>query len=298
MKWVVGLDLRPQTTGAIQFATWLCEQTGVCFSDGLQGVHVIEPEVLIELARFADEELIEGSVLAQAKKVQSEAKTSAHLPEPLVICGVEATNSLESVAIEQGADALIVGRRAAPGSLTFPRLGKVARKLLRRLELPVIVTPPTLLGSELGEGPIVVGVDLADDCVEALRFAQKMAMRLKRNLEVAYFSPLPETMIYGEFMPPSQWQQRSEELIEEGREELENWMETQRLTGVDIHVGQGPVIPGLARHASERDSPLLVCGSRMMSLSRRIVMPSVASELAAGASIPVAVVPPKKQPDS
>jgi nucleotide-binding universal stress UspA family protein len=294
MKWIVGLDLRPQTTSAIEFAVWLARQAGAPASRAVQGYHAIESDSLNHLLDKAELDEIEGAAAYVAKDAQRDAVRDVDLPDPVISCGRKVEDVLEAAALLHSADALVVGRRAPSESIAFPRLGKVARHLLRRLEVPIVVVPPDLEIAKLGDGPVIVAVDMEEDCIEAVSFAQRMAVWLRRDLMVAHFVRAPDQIGYGQYMPAEHWDTIYAEIVSAGRERLDAWLAEKRITGVKTMVGRQAVIPGLIDLGKTSGTPILVVGSRRSGLLQRAVMPSVASELAAAANVPVAVVAPPR----
>lgn len=287
----LGLDLRPQTTGAIQYALWMCRTAGLQPAGHVHSVVVIEPDAMVELLRHADEQTILGAFAQRGKEVLDEVGRDGHLHAPEVLGG-DAVEILEDRARDAGSTALLISRRAAStAQLALPRLGSVARRLLRRLKLPVIVAPPDLLASEIGEGPVVVAVDFEDSSRRAVEWARPVADTLKRKLVLVHLAEMPDQLGYAGFIQAERWDLLATEILDRGRERMDKFLRAHQIDGVETAVERGPVLPGLIEAATARKACLLVCGSGHHGVLHRIIVPSIASETAALAPVPVAVVP-------
>ncbi len=288
----IGLDLRPQTTGAIQYALWLCRTAGVAEAEHIHAVHVIEPDAMVELIRHADEGTIQGAFVQRGKELLDEVAHGAHLQPPEVLAG-DVVELLEERSVAHGSSALLISRRApAARSMTFPRLGSVARRLLRRLRTPVIVAPSDLLASSVGSGPIVVATDFTESSARAYEWAHFLAVDLDRPLLLAHMAEMPDQLGYAGFVQAARWENLSNEILDRGRERMEQFVRAHRIPeSVQTTVARGSVLPGLVDLAQDAQACLLVCGSGHHGVLRRIVVPSVASEAAAMAKLAVAVVP-------
>lgn len=287
----LGLDLRPQTTGAIQYAVWLCAQAKLQPADHVRAVHVIEPDAMVELMRHADEDTILGAFAQRGKDILDQVARDARLSAPEVHGG-DSVELLEDRARAHGSTALLISRRAASHKqIAFPRLGAVARRLLRRLKVPIIVAPPDLLPSQVGAGPVMVAVDFEDSSRRAIDWARPIADALQRKLVLVHVADMPDQLGYVGLIQTERWAELVEEILERGRERMDRFVRAHQLEGIETVVERGPVLTGLIDRASESEACLVVCGSGHHGVLHRIVVPSVASELAALAPVPVAVVP-------
>jgi nucleotide-binding universal stress UspA family protein len=287
----LGLDLRPQTTGAIQYALWLCKTAGLQPAGHVRSVYVIEPDAMVELMRHAEEDTILGAFRQRGKEILDEVARDGHLHAPEVLGG-DAVELLEDRARAHGSTALLISRRAASHKqVAFPRLGAVARRLLRRLKIPVIVAPPELLASQIGAGPVLVAVDFEDSSRRAVEWAQPVADTLQRKLMLVHLADMPDQIGYAGFIQTERWELLANEILDRGRERMDQFVRAHQLTGIDTAVARGPVLPGLIDFASSSHACMLVCGSGHHGLLHRVVVPSVASEAAALAPVPVAVIP-------
>lgn len=289
----LGLDLRPQTTGAIQYALWLCKTAGLQPSGHIHPVHVIEPDAMVELMRHADEDTILGAYQRRGKEILDEVGSQGHFHVPEVFGG-DAIEMLEDRARAKHSTALLISRQASSkATIAFPRLGSVARRLLRRLKLPIIVAPPDLLLSSVGEGPVVVAIDFEDSSKRAVDWAKPVADTLNRGLLLVHIAEMPDQLGYAGFIQSERWDQLSNEILDRGRERMEQFLRYHDLAGPEVQtaVARGPVLPGLVDFAAASKACMLVCGSGHHGVLRRIIVPSIASEAAALSPVPVAVVP-------
>lgn len=287
----LGLDMRPQTTGAVQYALWVCETANFQPVGHVRPVHVVEPDAMVELIRHADEQAIVGAFQQRGKEVLHELGHGGHFRAPEVLVG-DAVEILEDRAIATHSTALLISRRAPSSStMALPRLGSVARRLLRRLKLPVIVVPPDLLASQVGGGPVVVAVDFEEGSQRALEWAQPVADTLHRKLMLVHMAEMPDQIGYAGFIQPERWQSLANEILDRGRERMDDFVQRCGIEQVETSIVRGPVLPGLLDFAAESKACMLVSGSGHHGVLHRILVPSIASEAAALAAVAVAVVP-------
>jgi nucleotide-binding universal stress UspA family protein len=287
----VALDFRPQTTGAIQYALWVCKAAILHASGHVSCVHVIEPEAFVELSRSTDERTMIGAFRQRGKELLDELAHGEHLHAPEVVIG-DVYEEVEAFVRRQGATALVISRRAQrQGGLTLTRLGTVARRLLRRLAQPTIVAPPDLLMSQVGTGPVVVAVDFTEDSVRAVEWARSFAETIGRPIRLVHFVDVPDPARYAGMIHADRWSELSDESLGRGRERMREFVEKHRFGDVDTDVVSGPVLPEIVDYASAAGACLLVTGSGHHGMMYRLVVPSVASETAAMSTVAVAVVP-------
>jgi nucleotide-binding universal stress UspA family protein len=287
----IGLDFRPQTTGAVQYALWLCKAANLHASGHVVCVHVIEPEVMVELIRHVDEKTMLGAFKQRGKEILDEVAHGEHLHAPDVLLG-DAIELLEELSAKHGSTALVISRRAvSKAGPTLERLGSVARRLLRRLKQPTIVVPPDLLASQVGRGPVVVAVDFSADSIRALTWAREFATTISRPIQLVHFADVPDQAGYAGLVQTDRWQELTNDILDRGRENMRKFVAQQQLGEIDTAVVRGPVLPAIADYATASDACLMVTGSGHHGMAHRIIVPSVASETAAMSSVPVAVVP-------
>jgi nucleotide-binding universal stress UspA family protein len=288
MRWVVGLDLRPHSHGAINFAVWLHrhDQTGTMTFDGL---HVVE-SALFELP----EAPAHVELLGQAEKA---ARTALQVRDATdAFSSVDAVDAVDVVDTLVAASKLvittgiIIGRRAAGGEHhALVRLGKIGRRLLRRLEAPTFVVPPDLEVPHIGPGPIVCAVTLDEHGVEVARFGERLAAAIGRRARLVHVVDNGDP-IGLQYLPEGTWDDLHRRQRDEGQAAMQAWRDTAGLSS-PILLAQGQTVPKLISAARELDACMILCGSRQLSLSERLWISSIGSTLAAAAHLPVGVLP-------
>ena len=289
MKWIVGLDLRPSSQGAIEFARWLSntskdDQTFI-------GVHVLEEEHLRVVLRYHHLDEVVNTARESADRVLSGAQAGDLMQQAQIVQGTSAEKSLEAARVYHHADGIIIGRQAASHGRELVRLGRVARRTLRLLPAPVFVVPPDLETDSMGKGPVIALTKLSLDSIDACRFAIDLAKQLGRKALFVHVVPMPED--YGAaYLPESSLNKLRIEHMESGTKQLEQWCKDHGFSGVEMRVLQGQLTHHVQEVAEEVDATLLVVGSRKLTVFERLLLTSVGSELAAVAPCPVAVIPP------
>ncbi len=287
MRWVVGVDLRPHSHGAINFATWLHahDQTGEA---AFEALHVVENR-LFELP----EAPARAALLGNAKQATIAALTARKAVDEFDhIAALEAddvTDTLAAAGALASTTGLIIGRRAADKDNRVIRLGKVARRLLRRLDSPVFVVPPDLEHDHIGAGPIVCAVDLDQPSVDVARFGQALGEAIGRKVRLVHVVDGGDP-IGMEYLPEGTWNNIHAQTRESGEDALERWRHEHVLAAYTV-LAQGQTVPKLISAARELDACMILCGSRKLSLVERMWSSSVGSALAAASHLPVGVVP-------
>ena len=296
MEWIVGMDLTDRGQGALGYARWLA---GVLPAgrDRFTGVHVLEEDELRQLLRYHHLEDVETQAAAAADRVVAQAGAAAVLAERRVIVGRSAEQALHDLAEPSrdgaGVRALVIGRQARRGEKRVVRLGRVARRLLRTLPGPVVVVPPDLQTSAVGEGPVLFAASVDDDASGAAEFAKQIAADLGRPLSVVHVVP-GDDYLAAEMVPAGVAGDFFRDLRQDHERNLKAWMRAHGLGGVPHLVSEGSVVDRLADVAREERAPLVVVGSRGLGLGMRLFSSSVATDLAAASEVPVAVVPNRR----
>ncbi|MGH1341993.1 MAG: universal stress protein [Nannocystales bacterium] len=289
MKWIVGLDLHPSGAGAIRFARWLA-QTGDA-TDSLVGIHVLEESYLRAALKYHHlDELVEGATTVAKKSIEIEGATS-HLGSLHVLQGSTPAESLSAAHAYHAAHGLIIGRQAKKDGRDIFRLGRVARRILRTLPGPTFVVPPDY-ATDSADGPIVAAVSLREDCEVAARFAADMAKRTGRPLVLLHVVPTPDDYA-AHYLPEASLIKMRDDNRKEAEEELATWAAEYGCASAECVVVLGGIVSETVRFTTERRAAVLVSGSRRLSMFERLLLNSIASELAAMATCPVAVVSPK-----
>ncbi len=284
-RWLVGLDLLPENTGVFRLLSWLRAREPEAQAIG---VHVVETG----LFRFLGERVPEilDSARERAQEAVVEACGDAEIFTELeAVAAVTAERGLMDAALRHQVQALLIGRWSRRGQRSLVKLGRVARRILRALPVPVIVTPPDLLRSDMAEGPILFATSLSQTSVEAARFAVELAERSQRPLVVAYVGvPRSHAALYV-------LEEEMEALFEEERRGVEAdvraWVEANVDGTPEVRVVFGQIEGELLQLAEGLGASMIVCGSRGLSVAERIFASSTASNLAGLAHCPVAVVP-------
>jgi nucleotide-binding universal stress UspA family protein len=286
MTWIVGLGLRSPGDGALRLAGWLAAGGGEPFT----AVHVLEHEHLRAVLRHHPREEVRDGARREAERAVAADGAPRGMGPPEIVEAITAVEGIEEAARRLGAGAIVVGRRAGQGSRAPVRLGRTARALLRRLPAPVLVVPPDLDPGALGPGPVVALTSLDDDAIDAARFARGLAARAGRPLVLVHVVPGVEGA--GTYLPARALESAARDRQVEAEMALDAWVDAHGIEADGVVVLQGSVVDAALEFAAGRGAPLLVTGSRRLSLAERALFNSVGSELAAAAPVPVAVVPP------
>jgi nucleotide-binding universal stress UspA family protein len=286
-KWIVGLDLRERSPGALRFGAWMAATGG----DRIVALHVLEDDELHVALRWhhLDE------VLAGARKAAETAIDAAGVRASLdavdVLQGKTAEDALVAAREAQGATGIVIGRNAPREGVRAVRLGRVARRVLRALPAPVVVVPPDLDVASIGKGPVLLGCDLDDAGDTASSFARDFAQRFGRAVELVHIAPVPDA--HGsQYLPLDTIAKIHEEHTRVAELRLAGWAAGHGLDAAARTVRLGSVSDGLVELARERDALAIVLGSRRLSTIERWLINSSGSDVASHATCPVAVVPP------
>lgn len=291
MKWIVGIDLTAGNQGPLEFATWLKRFSTGEGGEEIVGAHVVPTAAQIDA--FMDNEQL-AQLHPLAKQACEKAIADAEAGE--AISGIELVESdsiedaLGATVQSTGADALVVGRLAKRGEDLLSRLGRVSRRLLRRLPGPVVVVPPDFTDDDARDGPVILAADATETSLAAGKFAENIARRFDCDLLVAHVVRTLDWAVA--YLPADTLDHVRTSSKELGRADLASWAQRHALWGAQTEILHGDPSRALTELAREKNASMLVCGSRELSTASRVFVPSVASELAASAWCPVAVVPP------
>lgn len=279
--WLLGLELSPRSSGALQFTRWL---RGTLNARVL-GVYVNE----LWLSNLLLDGGASFTLAVRNETVQWLAELGPGEPgspvdEVKVIDEVDAENGLATAA--RGAPGLVVGRRVT-GDNTVVRLGRVTRRLLRGLPAPVIVVPPEL-AIDAFAGPVVLASDFSDASAAAARFAAAFAQRLGRSLVCVHVGELRQDMPFAEHDP--RWNDMRRGWKTTTERAASDWARAH-CPGTELVVEFGDPAARLVAVAARLGACLLVVGSGRPGMLERIFVGSTASTVAATASSAVAVVP-------
>jgi nucleotide-binding universal stress UspA family protein len=292
MRWIIGLDLRPLSHGALEFAAWLSAGAAAASAEPPRfvPVHVLEEDHLLAVLRHHHLDEVVAAARDEARRALERHGRAAWLEDLRVVQALQANESLEEARASAGADAIVIGRAAGRDERRVVRLGRVARRLLRALPAPVVVVPPDLRASDVGTGPVVALTAAAGDAVDAIRFAEDVARRAGRKLAVVHVARDPAGAGLP-FVPAVSLGRAREDELREARARLDAWIAAEGLRPDATAVLQGNLIEQAIGYAEAQASPLLVVGARRREGVDRVLVPSVGRELAASSTVPVAVVP-------
>jgi nucleotide-binding universal stress UspA family protein len=285
MRWMIGADLGTRSHGALQFASWLCARSSANNEQQLSLTHVLDArlrqmlrtDLMAQLMERTRTELAAALDDANATRCTAERQVvEADSPEAGILQALEGTQS----------DALVIGRRSRREGHQLVRLGRTARRLLRRLPKPVVVVPPDLEAGAIGRGPILLATDLGSATLVAARFAAALAKELSSTVTVLHVDMAFESIptFWGE---PAVVPTRSRRIPAD----VDDWAREAGLAGVATRLAEGPTVEGVLQFARSEDASMIVCGSRRLDLVDRIFMSSTGTDLARLADRPVLVVP-------
>ncbi|KIG17446.1 Universal stress protein family protein [Enhygromyxa salina] len=288
-KWAIGVELHEAHLGPVRFASALARTD----EDLALGIHALpDLELLHPLVNQAEAKQMHEKVASQITALMAQAGHNPAQVRVELVEDAEIERGLAEASVRLGVDALVIGRRANRDEDPIVRLGEVARKILRRLPVPVVVVPPDF-GSEgdpgLGDGPVIVGVDLTGHGATATRFAAGLAKKLGRPLMLAHGT---QAFAWGiSYIPAASMETLQAQTRAGAGQKLREWAGEMGLEDAKQHVFMGDPAKQLSELAVAEDAAILVTGSRMLGVVERLFLSSVSSELAATARCPVAVVP-------
>ncbi len=286
MRWIVGIDFKGRCNGALRFAAWLQRNAQVGGPQEMIGVHAMPEQLRRVLVRDAGAEL-GAAALVQMDRVAAELSDGAPQLELRAQWAGSSDEGLMLASADAGITGIIVGRASRRRSGSFDRLGRVTRRLLRRLPAPVMVVPPDLQLGQIAGGPIALATDLGDASAPAARLALALARVLDRELLVLNV----DSTLYDAAIIAPETVASVASLPRRTIAEVEAWAAANELGTPTCEVGQGERVSTLLRLASAREAAIVVCGSRCLSTAERIFASSTGSELARHADRPVLVVP-------
>lgn len=281
MRWITGIDLRQRSTGALEMSAWLRNRSSS--SAQFVGLHVLEQHVRSSVRDDTVDELIGAAESALARTSQAHAGGAPFSTTRVVVADAAEDALAESAG---SADTLIVGRIAPREGLSPHRLGRVARRLVRRLPTAVMVVPPDLAQSTIGSGPIVLATDLGPNSVAAGLFARRLCDEIGRRLIVAHVAPaVNDDLVFGPGVSlPLSWPRRT-------LADVEAWTSAHAIAPATAELVEGDTVERLLQLARAHDAPFIVCGSRRLSAVERLFSSSVGVELAGHADRGVLLVP-------
>lgn len=290
MKWIIGVDLRETAAGALNFGTWLAANHIESERPSFVPVHVLEESYLLQVLRHQHIDAVEDLARRAATDQLDKAQLGGVAGPARIVRGVVADDALVREFDAEHGDALIIGRQAPSNERNLVRLGRVARRIVRRLPCPTIVVPPDLRADQIGKGPIMLATDLEETAGSAARFAKRLAHVTGRPLVVAHVVPADTDM--ARYLPDATVDQFLSQSGLDRERDLKGWMANHGLESAAAVVSHGDVIARLSSIAEVEGAPIIVCGSRGMGTIERMFITSVGTDLSCWARAAVAMVPP------
>ncbi len=287
-RWLLGMDLQATSPAAPRYAQWVHAQgDGTTTLRALHVVEHIEQHYAVRLGLHPRGRLLSLTGDAARDKMV-EAGFESCFASVDVLPGGAADEVLDEQRTQDQAVAIIVGRQGPVREGFPPRLGRVARHLLRHASGPVVVVPPELDLAQL-DGPVVLATDLGPSSRAAATFARDRARQWGRPLQVVHVMPPIDGGLA--FLPGQAPEATRRARYMQQRTALERWARELELGEVEVELPVGAAVEELLAVA-RRGSPLVVCGARRLSWVRRHLKASHATVLCSHAAVPVAVVPP------
>lgn len=285
MRWLVGVDLRKTSGGAVALARAIASRVPEA---RFFGAHVIEDHVLAAATEFglaAAERVPEyvDSLLAPLREDSTFEAVGA-------IAASAAEDGLRVAAARHDCDTLVIGRVAPGSDGGLFRLGRVARRLVRELPRQIVVVPPDFGGEGWGRGPVVLAVDPKTDCPRAATQASALAVALDVDLLITHVVPSADELV--RYMPSEAWEDRTEKREQTSLDQLGAWAAARGLSDARRSIVTGSVVPSLLRVAETSGASMLVIGSRKLGLTARMFSSSTGTGVAAYSKVPVMIAPP------
>lgn len=283
MRWIVGLDLRPRSQGAIKTARWLAAHERAGVRHRFYGVHVVPQTPRVSIREDELDERL-AAARAHAEATVAEAGATAALTRIEAVPG-QPRQALAAAAAFYDVDGLVIGRHGPREGGTLVRLGTVARQLVRALPAAVMVVPPDHDPTARSQGPVLVATDLAEDAAAAGRFGLRLAQELGVDLLLVHVLESGQLAAHLGAAPHSP--------LVQDTEAFERWVGAHGLGGARTETSVGDPIERILELAQAHDASLIVCGSHRLTLADRVFQASTGTTIAAYADRPVVVVPPE-----
>ncbi|MDH4362706.1 MAG: universal stress protein [Acidimicrobiia bacterium] len=289
---VIGLDGSALSVAAAAWAAARVPEGGA-----VHLVHGIRPAAELVAAAFqSDGEAIRRAAEADLEGPWAEPARAAGRPVVTHIVEDEPAHAVLRVAAAVDATAIVVGMHGA-GAGHLPLLGAVARRILHRSNLPMVVAHPDGPGPVVPpSGPplVVAGVGYGDASDLAVLWAADYAAARGLPLELVHavpFQPMfpadsPSDTLASYLGPgvEAAWAREDLELV---REQV---LDRHADLTVTVRVASGSVVDALAAPVGSLVE-LVVAGKRHGARLARMTISPRLRQLIVGAAAPVAVIP-------
>lgn len=192
------------------------------------------------------------------------------------------------------ADLLVLGTHGRSG---FQRLflGSVTEKVIRKAICPTLVVPPRApdvsAGAPIQFRRILCPIDFSDSSLDALAYAINLAEEADAQLALLHVVEIPPIFIE-EPAPALELDRLREKVIADARRRLHELIPESARTRstVETAVIEGRAYRDILRHASERQSDLIVMGVHGRGALDLLVFGSTTHHVIRGSACPVLIV--------
>jgi nucleotide-binding universal stress UspA family protein len=193
------------------------------------------------------------------------------------------------------ADLVVIGTHGRSG---FQRLflGSVTEKVIRKATCPTLVVPPRArdvpAGSPIQFRRILCAVDFSESSLDALALAINMAQEADAQLTLLHIVELPPVLSEEPTMPALDLSRVRETAAGDARRRLHELIPEQARTycTVDTAVVEGRAYREILRHATERQSDLIVMGVHGRGTLDLLVFGSTTHHVIRTSACPVLIV--------
>jgi nucleotide-binding universal stress UspA family protein len=243
------------------------------------------PDLYEELARSARQDAEKGLDRLLNSVAGSGLKVRLRLEE-----GSPASRILE-VASEEAADLLVVGTHSRTG-VQRAILGSVADRMVRQATCPVLTVRPREGGAPVGAiRRICYATDFSPTARAAWPWVVAIASAASAEVDLVHMTlqAVPDR-----HMPADAIGRMTQLLEEQGRMEVERFLERSSLPRERVHVHLSPGVPGeqIVHRAQDHAADLIVMGTHGWSGVVRWMLGSVAHYVIQSAPCPVLTVAP------
>jgi nucleotide-binding universal stress UspA family protein len=193
------------------------------------------------------------------------------------------------------ADLLVIGTHGRSG---FQRLflGSVTEKVIRKATCPTLVVPPRApdvpAGSPIQFRRVLCAVDFSESSLDALALAINLAEEADAQLTLLHVVEFPPVLIEEPTMPAPDLTRIREAAVADARRKLQDLIPEQARTycTVETAVVEGRAYREILRHATERQSSLIVMGVHGRGALDLLVFGSTTHHVIRTSACPVLIV--------